>query len=287
VQTLQRKPKRLFAGLVGRYEPELAAAIVTPIERGPGQPRIHADNAAKQRAYRRRGEDSERRNLIAWILKKTWSTAVDARRNFAEREAQRKYRRKLHDELLTLSVNELHISVEILKRNLDLHGRLHNERSGERDRLNGMSEIERLLARKERSENQRKVSRKTPSILKAPRTDEKVNAAIRDLMEMFVDRKCPWCEAVFDLRSTAENHLQEEYDKGKRQAEHVKTLRAYESIPANLLEEAEGRLSEHTHYAVINDRVRRMCKRDQKWQRDGKQILDASKNHVGWDLRVW
>jgi hypothetical protein len=105
-------------------------------------------------------------------------------------------------------------------------------------------------------------------------------------MEMFVDRKCPWCKKEFDVRVAAENHLQEEYDKGKRQAEHVKTLRAY-AIPADLLEDAEGRLSEHTHYAAINDRARRMCKRDTKWQREGKQLLDASKSYVGWDLRVW
>jgi hypothetical protein len=136
---LQRKPvKRLFPGLVGRYEPESATAIAPPIERGPGQPRVYADNAAKQRAYRQRRADSETRNLVARILRKTWST-VDGRQ----------YRRKLHGELLALNVNELRSSVEILKQNLDLHGRLHNERSGVGKRLDGMSEIERLLARRE------------------------------------------------------------------------------------------------------------------------------------------
>ena len=268
MNSFQRKPtKRLFAGLVGRYEPE-------PTPRGPGQPRIHADNAAKQRAYRQRRGDSKTRNFVAWILRKTWST-VDGRQ----------YRRKLHDELLALTVSDLRKYAELFKQNLDSRGRLHNERSGEGKRLDGQSEIERLLTR--RGVNQRKISEKTLSILKAPPTDEKVNAAIRDLMDIFVDRKCPWCKQEFEVRAAAENHLQEEYDKGKRQADHVKTLRAYESIPANLLEEAEGRLSEHTHYAAINDRVRRMCERDRKWQREGKRILDASKTYVEWDTRVW
>ena len=147
---------------------------------------------------------------------------------------------------------ELRSSVEILKQNLDSHGRLHNERSGEGKRLGGQSEIERLLSRMERSANQRKISEKRPSILKAPRTDEKVDAAIRDLMETLVDRKCPWCKKEFDVRVAAENHLQEEFDKGKRKAEHIKTLQAYESIPIDLLEEAKQRLPTSLNFSRVS-----------------------------------
>jgi hypothetical protein len=183
--------------------------------------------------------------------------------------------------LMLLSVTDLRTAVETMKQNLDSHGRLHSERSGERSRLNGMSEIERLLARREQRENDRRISPKSPSILKAPPTDEMRDAAIRDLCdEMQIARKCPWCDAKFVVRTAAENHLNDEYDRGKKQSDHIKILRGYELIPLDLLAEAEGRLLQETHYLGISDRMRSLRKRHTRWQRQGKQILDNSKTYV-------
>ena len=201
----------------------------------------------------------------------------------------RQYQRKLHAELILLNVSDLRKSVEVLKENLDAHGRLHNERSGERDRLNGMSEIERLIARREQRENDRRISPKSPSILKAPQSDEAREAAIRDLLinEMSVTHTCPWCDAKFDVRTAAENHLNDEYDRGKRQADHVKILRSYELVPPELLDEATRRLSMQAHYLGINERAQRLRRRHAQWQRNGKRVLENSKTYVEWDLRTW
>jgi len=65
---------------------------------------------------------------------------------------------------------------------------------------------------------------------------------------MSIDRRCPWCDAKFDVRTAAENHLNEEYDRGKRQADHVKTLRSSGLVPNDILEEAERRLSQQALY---------------------------------------
>jgi hypothetical protein len=286
----RKRTPRAFHGLVGRYEageatpatPATPAAPAQNVKPGPGRPRLHASNAEKQRAYRNRRADHradpEARSLIAWILKKSWTVRYP-----------RGYRRKLHAELLALPVSDLRKSVRVLKANLDEHGRLHGERSGEsgeRIRDDGVSEIEHLLALREL--NDRRVSPESPSILQAPPNDEMRDAAIRDLVnEMSVDGKCLWCDAKFEVRTAAENHLNEQYDVGKRQADHVKTLRGYELIPIDLLEEAEGRLLKETHYRGISDRVRSVRKRHTRWQREGKKILDDSKSFVEFDLRVW
>jgi len=267
----RKRTQRAFTGLVGRYEPEPADS------RGPGRPRIHADNAEKQRAYRNRRADPERRGLIAWVIKKSRSV-----------EHNRAYQRKLREELLTVTLDDLRTIVQTLKQNLDTHGRLHNERSGEGERLNGISEIERLLARKEQRRNGHQVSVKTPSILKAPQSDEARDAAIRDLVnEMSVDHICSWCGTKFDVRTAPENHFQDEYAQGKRQADQVKTLRALDLVPTEILEEAERRLTEQTHYLGINERVQRLRKRHAQWQREGKHELHKSKTYISWDLRIW
>jgi len=150
------------------------------------------------------------------------------------------------------------------------------------------TEIERLLARKKTRKNGYQVSVKSPSILKAPQNDEARHAAIRDLVnEISVDHICPWCGAKFDVRTAAENHFQDEYAQGKRQSDHVKTLRASDLVSAEILEEAERRLTEHTHFLEINERVQRLRKRRAEWQREGKRELDKSKTYISWDLRIW
>jgi hypothetical protein len=272
----QRKQAiRAFSGLVGRYDPE--AASPAPNTNGPGRPRLHGNNAAKQKAYRARLADPERRSLVAWLLKKS-RTVLDGRQ----------YQRKLHGELILLSVIDLRRSVAVLKENLDACGRITNERSGERERLNGMSEIERLIAQKNQRENGSNVSVKSPSILKAPQSDAARDAAIRDLLnEIYVDQRCPWCDTKFDTPSAAENHLNDEYNRGKRQVDHVKTLRTSNLVPSELLEEAERRLSNEAHYIGISERVLRLRKRHAQWQREGKRQLDGSGAYITWDLRTW
>ncbi|MGC1905833.1 MAG: hypothetical protein WA715_18585 [Candidatus Acidiferrum sp.] len=85
----------------------------------------------------------------------------------------------------------------------------------------------------------------------------------------------------------AENHLNNENAQGKRQANHVKTLRASDLVPTDILEEAHRRLSEQTHYLGISERAQRLRKRHAQWQREGKRILENSKTYVEWDLRTW
>jgi hypothetical protein len=110
---------------------------------------------ALSRANRKtKQDDAERRNLIAEIL-------VIARRNLSGpggditgtreqkiKAANKKYIRTLHTNLLHLSVDKLRVSLETLNAP-DSRGRLHNERSGERERSHGQSEIERILNAKQ------------------------------------------------------------------------------------------------------------------------------------------
>lgn len=59
------------------------------------------------------------------------------------------YRLAFRKGLFAIPFKQLEMAVQIIKEHSDHKGRLHSERSGERARVNGMSEIERLIAFRE------------------------------------------------------------------------------------------------------------------------------------------
>jgi hypothetical protein len=161
--------KRLYNRLVG-LPPEAEAAPASPVappseptpdlQRRPGRPTKHADAAAKQAAYRaRKAEnlaDAERRNLVAELMKiyrrmqpdivAEKSRPADIARVVKLRGENRVRLRKVHDDMLALSLESLQKVLTTWKETPDSHGRLRNERSGEDERKHGMSELERIIA---------------------------------------------------------------------------------------------------------------------------------------------
>ncbi len=64
-----------------------------------------------------------------------------------------KQRKKFLDDLKDIPLHEIRRLLKTWEELPDAHGRLHNERSGEADRANGMSEIEALASAQQEAEN--------------------------------------------------------------------------------------------------------------------------------------
>src|SRR5882724_4786512 len=111
---------------------------MTPAER---QRQSRANRRAKQ-------DDAERRNLIAELMKIYRRQQSDSLSSVAFAVVDRKQRAQYHKDLKGLSVAELRVAMEG-KQTPDSHGRLHDERSGEKERTGGQSEIEKILGAKQ------------------------------------------------------------------------------------------------------------------------------------------
>jgi hypothetical protein len=130
-----------------------------PKKRGRPPKGERAMTPAERKARSR--SDIERRNLVAEFIKRTKRGLTDivgaGELRDQERANQRKRMRQLRDDLLMLSIDDLRNTVATLKELSDSSGRLRNERSGEKSRASGMSEIERIVSMRERDEDGRKV----------------------------------------------------------------------------------------------------------------------------------
>jgi len=135
----------------------LAAKAAQASKRGP-KPKFGVTmTPAQRKALSRENQktklqDAERRKLIVELMKiyRRQQSSVKKTKNKKaveqQHEATRTQRRQYLDGLSQLSLAELQLALQVQKQTPDLHGRLHNESSGEDKRMFGMSEIERIDA---------------------------------------------------------------------------------------------------------------------------------------------
>jgi len=110
-------------------------------------------------------DDKKRRGLVAELMQiYRYMAPVLKMKRLSQKsyeeacENKRKYFRKLHDELLNCPYDALLMVKSTLEDTSDQRGRLHNERSGEGKRKNGMSEIERIIAIRAQREQETRVA---------------------------------------------------------------------------------------------------------------------------------
>ena len=107
-------------------------------------------------------ENREREDLVEKYIKAVKHGLTEivgfGEKRDKDREAQKKYVRRLTADATALSIECLRKAIEALEANKDAEGRLHNERSGEGKRKYGMSELERITAARDRDEDGRRVT---------------------------------------------------------------------------------------------------------------------------------
>jgi len=222
--------------------------------------------AASRATQKAKQDDAERRNLIADILKivrRNLAGPGDVGR-YGVVAANRKYIRVLHDDLFYLSVNKLQMSLEALKIP-DSRGRLHNERSGEKNRSMGQSEIETIVAAMQHDSSLiDDDSQQDPTLARGfqvtppghgPDSDETDDADstgvrsgtakpqltlsanekwLKETISRIVGKmnfdtdstKCPFCFDVFLTPVGAEGHLEDQYVRGQKDIERLQEYTA-------------------------------------------------------------
>ncbi len=277
---MPRKPpaKRAFSGMVGLppeseivaepaqapaavavMDPEPAPALIELAPKKRGRPPKHgaamtlAERKAASRANQQAKQDeAERTKLIAELMKIYDRQQVDSLSSVAF-AVDRKQRAQYHRDLTGLSVAELRVAMEG-KQTPDTHGRLHNERSGEKEQIGGQSEIEIIIGAKQHDSGYFEDEDQNPNMAAGFRvnpvgaapesfeaedsedavspgsakpefnltTEEKWrDKAIESLVhKMFLNSsdaaKCLFCEEAFSSEISAENHLAEQYVKGEK-----------------------------------------------------------------------
>jgi hypothetical protein len=137
------------------HTPEPVAAKRGPKPKGE-RPMTPAERKAKQRAMKaEKAADVQRRDIVAQLVKinrRRLSKADLKSPNAHEVLANNRVRlRKMRDEWVLLPLEELQKTLRTYDEIKDSTGRLHGEASGEKDRSNGMSHPEKIIAA---SENQ-------------------------------------------------------------------------------------------------------------------------------------
>lgn len=280
-------------------EPPEEPPTVAPAPAKRGRKPKYANNAEKQEAYRQRKkqkeEDLERRDIVAKMLAinrrelqlpKPKSRESKAHKVLAD---NRNRQRKLHDELIKLPLEKLKEVFTVMKGNLDSRGRLHSERSGEKPRKYGMTEIERIIAAQGRDENGRRVvptgcgrdadsaeEEQEREIRPAPpglpreyilSLDEK-EEIMTDLIARFYNAEmgcsindkhyekgqCQLCGAFIPDPSDARQHFWEGYEKGLQLYFHYEKLNdpaIREILAPGMLEEAKRQYMTCEHLQTV------------------------------------
>jgi len=316
---MPRRPpaKRLFYGMAGSplaqvNEPTTEPALFVPKRRGP-KPKhgyVMTPTERKRNQYERQREP-EKRQLVAKILKimKRQMTVPAHDEDLKRRSSTDKVNednrirlRRLRDELTLLSVIDLRKYAKTLKEAPDSHGRLHNERSGEGPRINGMSEMERIIAAQERGEHGGRarpqghgptsyepadpadVKTSIYNPLQKTESEKPIDEAIEQLVEEFRQTlaspdvsavKCPWCPVMPTSPTGAENHFNAEYTKGKNQKVYIEELEAYNEeayspVPTAILDAAKESLQNNLHFTGINEIIKERRLADREWKRKAK-----------------
>jgi len=265
----------------------------------------------KRNQYERQHEP-EKRQLVANILKimkrqmAVPAHSGDVRRQSSTESVQKENRirlRTLHSELTALSVSDVQKYAETLKKAPDSHGRLHNERSGEGPRINGMSEMERIIAAQERNEHGGRarpqghgptsyepadpadVKTSIYNPLQKTEAEKHIDEAIEQLVEEFRQTlaspdvsavKCPWCAVMPTSPTGAEIHFNAEYTKGKNQKVYIEELEAYNEeayspVPTAILDAAKESLRNNLHFKGINEIIKERRRADREWKRKAKE----------------
>jgi hypothetical protein len=336
VSRLREEAARIKAGLppedlvlVLPLEPDAAAAPAEPpvaVGRAKPGPKpkhgIAMGAAERQRARRAREQEPEKRNLVAAILRiyKHGMTSPDVRSRTRQgvediRGQNRALLRSYHDSLTLLTVRDLRKALDALESVLDSKGRLPNERSGEGPHKDGVSEMERIIAAKQRDEliggRKGAPAGAGPQSYDAPDTtvdpadsarkwipgskpaavaavDDEIESIIEELFEDTESPTCLWCSEKFLVPTAAENHLYAEYNKAKSQRERIKHLEAcVEDTPEAqfLLDEARQRFKDNGHFAGINKRIRDMRRSRTETKRKAKAELAQHTEQVAKDRK--
>jgi hypothetical protein len=301
--------------------------LFVPKRRGPKTKHgVVMTPAERKRRQRERQSEPEKRQLVANILKimKRQMTvpahAGDLRRQSSTESVQKENRirlRTLHSELTALSVSDLRKYAETLKDAPDSHGRLHNERSGEGPRINGMSEMERIIAAQERNEHGGKTrpqghgptsyepadpaDAKTSiyNPLQKTEAEKHIDEAIEQLVKEFRQAltspdvsavKCPWCAVMLTSPTGAENHLNAEYTKGKNQKAYIEKFEAYNEeayspMPTAILDAAKESLQNNLHFTGINEIIKERRRADREWKRKAKEA-EFKPDRGAWKTEV-
>jgi hypothetical protein len=304
--------KRAFTGLAGSPLAQLGEPIVQ-VRAKPGPKPVHGvamTAAERKQRSRANKKEPEKRNLIAVILKvfkRGLPTPGKAKpgRYSAEnvREDNRKRLRQLSEDLMKESLPELQKYLNSLKQTPDSHGRLHNERSGERRLRGEMSEMEVLIAAKERAEHGGKAEPKGAGPASYEKPDSMTDSAdikspspyretpdaeariehqiILIINEIFsnpdVTPKCPWCSETFEEYVQAENHLHAEYNKVRSLSERAKEYRFYlkereDAQTRALLKHVQKSIRDNDHFRGINHRVREQRNKEKKVRDEAKKV---------------
>jgi hypothetical protein len=294
----QKQPtRRAFSGLVGMpYEgndPKPAAPAATVAEapapvpvvtaRKVGRPPIHGERMTpkerkrKSRAgQREKLADAERRDIVAELMKiyrrgqPKIVTKDAALANRLRGEARERFRER-HDELLALSAEDLRSALAIYDETPDSHGRLHNERSGEGERMYGMSELERVIAKQygedyaasdeagwDAGESSGPKSREwipRKYLAKLRERDELITDVAERFSVEITDTSygCKLCDAVLE-QGDVTAHFWKEYSKGLDLYRHWEMLNSpgvADIIPEDMRFAARRAFVSHKHLQVI------------------------------------
>ena len=270
VQQRKNLVKRAFSGLVGlppETEPQqtpLQEPAVVPMKPKAGRPSQGArtmTGAERTQKYReekkKKLEDKERRDLVAQLTKiqKLMLPFADlespqVHNVFAER---RQRLQKIRDEWVLLPVAELQKTLGVYQKKdaegrklyIDSRGRLSGESSGEADRKNGMSGVERQIAKADGEGGghdegfgtaisnynaESEPTTRAPRGIQTPKEHiaylEDREEIITELIEQYVRKisldddqlacRCLLCGAKLPQLSDARQHFWVEYDKGLR-----------------------------------------------------------------------
>jgi hypothetical protein len=262
----------------------------TPAKRG--RPRQHVDGAAKQAAYRDRivskAQDSERRTLLAKILKRVRASLPTSNLQFGDavKKSNRERIGRLHIELGQLSVAALKTYRETLDRTHDHTGRMWGERSGEADRQHGQSEIEQIISRRQHDVSLGEASEQDPllsggyqvrpggagpgdeqnsqMVVTSPISDTARDKAIKRIVlqiDTNGDSMCLYCDEVFANMLAAERHLYEMC--GKAEAETSKYRKYVSAVLRSKIDPARSLIKGQIVTIAVHhdDRVMKQARR--------------------------
>jgi len=258
--------------------------------------------------------DEKRRDLVAELMKtyrrvaaapvlkkKRYKSYDDASAN------KRKYLRNLHDELLNCTYDAL-LKVKLtLDETPDQRGRLHNERSGEGERKNGVSEIERIIAIREQKELDDAVGLVEPTgtepdgieaktvVVKFTPEYLKFLEQEHDTFTRMIEKhtyesgyavSCRLCQTdlspeghigpptrVEYLRLSSSDvryHFEQEYGRGEKLVERIRTLT--EAGATCLIEDAQRRLNNCLHYRLFSGEKKALIKEQKQANREFRRI---------------
>lgn len=308
----RKKPvQRAHHGLVG-LPPEPvevpvapAVAVAEPVAdapKKPGRPSKYgtAMTPAQRKAESRKMQagkqaDKERRDIVTKFVRSYRNMLPRTDRIESNTIEHRLWVRKFHDKLMTLSLLELQQAFKVWEETPDLMGRLEGERSGEADRKYGMSELERMIAKRQTNtgrvtaqgqdpkkyEEEKHSTKLRPTV--GPRIPEEHIAFLENREKIigelvakfynpersftlknyegehhFEKKQCQLCGAVIPDPSDARQHFWEEYEKGWQAYEKYVELNepGVAALASFIVEEARLRYIRNKHLQCVWSMVR-------------------------------